>query len=784
MRGALKFGAPFLLVFLGFYYFRQPHVSAVASTPVRFDKWRVLGPGGGGAQFNVAVSPLKPGLVFVASDMSGAYISHDYGSSWRMFNLLSAVRQFAFHPKSASTIYAASTGLWRSVDTGRTWELIFPTSPKGVRFTGEDTGLPVIDGDPSVGIHPIRSVAIDPDAPSNLFLWVANSLYRSNDDGKHWANLATVPSTDRLRYPDSANRLFIDPSSPVSDRRLIITSSAWVANWQRAKLSVNGYGNASSGKVESTCVAKGPIVYASSHLRIQSGVETGGLSQSTDGGATWKRIQPLDLDPASGDIEFPAIGCSYNHPDTVLASFRNLKQPDGKIHFGVVRSTDAGRTWKRVWDESDRPSPRIHDSWITSAFGPDWGEAPLSLAVHPDDPSLIYACDLGRTLRSTDAGSTWDALYSHTVEGGRFATAGLDMTTTYGVHFDPFRAGHLLLSQSDIGPFRSTDNGESWLPAHSGIPSNWRNTTYWAEFDPAVRGRVWAAMSRLHDFPRTKMFRSPPQRWVGGISRSDDSGGSWTPSNTGMGEAVVTHLVVDPQSPKSSRTLYAAAMQRGVFRSTDGGSTWQEKNAGLPSSPRAWRIAQASDGTLYLVLTRKSEAESFGNDTDGSLYHSNDRGEHWSRVFLPRGVNGPTGIAVDPKDNNRLYLSAWGRYRDEAGELAKDGGVYLSTDAGKSWKSVLPTDQFISDVTLDNRSGVAYAAGFQASIWRSEDRGYVWTRIRGFNFKAAQRVIPDPQNPDRIFVTTYGGGLWYGPARGDKDATEDITAPANVRYSR
>ena len=54
------------------------------------------------------------------------------------------------------------------------------------------------------------------------------------------------------------------------------------------------------------------------------------------------------------------------------------------------------------------------------------------------------------------------------------------------------------------------------------------------------------------------------------------------------------------------------------------------------------------------------------------------------------------------------------------------------------------------------------------------DRGRTWQRIRGYNFKWGHRVIPDPDDASRIYVTTFGGSGWHGPAGGDPDAAEDI----------
>ena len=121
-------------------------VSRVANSPSagrdrifrpRLDAWRILGPGGGGAQFFPAVSPHDPNLVLVACDMTGAYISEDGGKSWRMFNLRSPVKFFAFDPLDPQVIYAGAEVLWRSADRGRTWSLVYP-SDSGARIIMPD----------------------------------------------------------------------------------------------------------------------------------------------------------------------------------------------------------------------------------------------------------------------------------------------------------------------------------------------------------------------------------------------------------------------------------------------------------------------------------------------------------------------------------------------------------------------------------------------------------------------------------------------------------------------
>src|SRR5688572_12460234 len=97
------------------------------STPNgRTKEWRVIGVGGGGAMFTPAISPLNSNLAFVSCDMTGSYITKNGGDSWRMFNLRGVVGFYAFDPIDPNVIYANSSALFRSIDAGKTWNVIYP----------------------------------------------------------------------------------------------------------------------------------------------------------------------------------------------------------------------------------------------------------------------------------------------------------------------------------------------------------------------------------------------------------------------------------------------------------------------------------------------------------------------------------------------------------------------------------------------------------------------------------------------------------------------------------
>jgi photosystem II stability/assembly factor-like uncharacterized protein len=191
----------------------------------------------------------------------------------------------------------------------------------------------------------------------------------------------------------------------------------------------------------------------------------------------------------------------------------------------------------------------------------------------------------------------------------------------------------------------------------------------------------------------------------------------------------------------------------------------------LQTEPFAWRLTQAGDGTLYLVVARRSDNGRTGDAEDGALYQSVNGAESWTPLSLPPGTNGPMGLAVDPSNQQRLYLTAWGV---KGASRDTGGGVFLSLDGGKVWKPLFSASQHVYDLTIDPADPrVLYLCGFDSGAYRSSDRGKTWARLQGYNFKWGHRVIPDPADKSKIYITTYGGSVWHGPAKGDPKARED-----------
>ncbi|MGN6490532.1 MAG: hypothetical protein ACTHLE_00945 [Agriterribacter sp.] len=755
----------------------------------RNDSWGYAGYGGGGAMFYPAISPFNANFVLVACDMTGSFVTYDGGNSWRMFNLRGPVHFFTFDPSDSNTVYANSIALFKSTDKGATWNVLYPAASDitAVISKGDHANEIIVTKDSSV--RHVQAFAVDPSDSKKLYAVIAinqkNAFYTSTDGGNGWKKETDI--TEAVR------NIFIVPSSPKHNRIVYLATTSGILTNEGGEWKLN---KAPDGVKKLTTYTGGYdsaqqkfIVYAIAGLSyFNPDGDQSGIYFTADGGKTWDNRQQgivQQQSAGSGMPEWRTVATSALHPAIVYVSYNGFTQGDTSC-IGVAKSEDYGKTWSLVWKDrlangDSKVSSNFTGGWLDERFGPSWGENPFSIGVSPVNPNVCYATDFGRTVISNDGGKTWKQAYTRK-EGSGWASRGLEVTTSYAVETDPFDSSHVFICNTDIGLMESTDGARSWKSAtkNNGVPRQWINSTYWLTFDPEVKGKAWAAMSANHDLPRPKMWRrTGVAGYKGGILATTDAGKTWMPVSTAIGEAAFTYVLIDPSSNKASRTLYACAFGKGVYKSVDGGKTWQQKNNGLEGNePFAWRLVRREiDGILFLIVSRRSEKGEIGTEGDGALYRSANGGESWTKMILPQGTNAPTSIVADAGSPQRLLLSAWGRVNDGAFSADTGGGIFISNDDGHSWKQVMQKDQHIHDITFDKRSNTFYACGFNSSAYRSTDQGETWQRLKGYNFKWGKRVEPDPVHAGKVYIVTFGGGIWYGPAQGDTAAVEDIVTP-------
>jgi photosystem II stability/assembly factor-like uncharacterized protein len=298
----------------------------------------------------------------------------------------------------------------------------------------------------------------------------------------------------------------------------------------------------------------------------------------------------------------------------------------GTAGWGVWHSPDAGKSWTR------HRTPFPLNSRIQA------------LTVLPGEPrGLLAAGDTG-LFASHDGGASW----------ARLGSQG-DLPTVWSLAVDPADPDTLFAGTRPVGLYRSRDGGRRWdrldLPAATecaiGTPFVTRVLV-----DPADARTVWAGVE------------------IDGVFRSMDGGETWTRTVTGLTDLDVHDLALAPTDPPE----VLVSTNGEVFRSADRGETWRPMGVKAKwPLPYARGLAVKPDDPRVLFA---GCGETTTGET-GFVLRSDDGGETWHSLPLPGRPNATIwGLATHAADPGRLV--AWSLF----------GEVYVSEDAGESWRKV------------------------------------------------------------------------------------------------
>lgn len=763
--------------------------------------WEKIGPGGGGSTFMPVFSYENSDNFLVRCDMTGTYLTKDGGQSYQQLNFANGSSAYTYDPADQNTIYIGATVLSRSTDGGVRWKQIFP-KPEDVQekiYRDDHAGFSIKTSDSlyNEAHGSINTIRVDPVNPEAIYFSMGRFFYYTSDGGETWSRKALGFSVDHI-YTNSTS---------AKDEVFIFTSDLLYVFQKQAntftKVDLPHPMSPAFSFTAGTVANGDQIIFYALHNhaaddRPDDNFGRTELWTSQDKGQTWKPAQNTTIANKQAGIKpsYSMIACAeFDAQQAYLVSNRYEEKKangDTLYWYGALKTGNGGETWDWVWKggggsgqygvKDGKGVSNLKDAWAEQAFGGEYIRL-LDAGVYPKDGNVAVVTDWYRTMKTIDGGKTWNEIYSIQQPDSSFVSRGMDVTTNYGVHFDPFDSSHIAISYTDIGYHHSFNGGESWIRSVEGVPSEWVNTCYWLVFDPLVKNKVWSVWSGLHDFPRGKMTRNP--RWKeygkGGVCVSTDGGKTWKPSNAGMGpDSPATSIVLDPGSPPGNRTLYASVYSKGVFKSTDDGETWALKNQGIEENTAAFELTIQENGNLFLTISPTPMHKNGKQGVDfysGALYKSTDGAETWTKLHVSDGLLFPNGVDFDPKDPDRIYLACWsditssdlvgGNVVRAAGVenkmLDMPGGIFLSEDGGKTWNSIFDEDQYVYDVTVDPyHDGRLYANTFNQAAWRSDDRGKTWKKLKGYDFHWGHRVIVDRNDPEKVYLTTYGSSVWHG----------------------
>lgn len=757
------------------------------------DQWQKLGPGGGGATFIPTFSYQSPDNFLIRCDMTGAYISDNGGSTYNQVNFPNGSSAFAFDPNNKNTIYIGASFLHRSKDGGKTWKQIFPKPSQitGEFYFSDHASYTASSSDTLFDNSGISAIRVDPADSKKIFVAMGPSLIYSHDGGATWKK-QSVPEPIISMYTNPRTELFILTGNAI----FTFDKSSYTLKRNALPADMSPVFSITAGTVKGSDKM---MIYALHHDATKPIEGEFGFSEiwtSDNAGSSWKQVtDTIITNKASGvNPSYSMIACAENDAAQVyVVSNRYEEKLNNKYKYwyGALKTNDAGATWGWVWKGGGGSGrygvkdgigvQNLEDAWTEKAFGGEYIRL-MDVGVYPGDGNTAIVTDWYRTMKTNDGGKTWKQVYSQPQRDGSFTSNGMDVTSTYGVHFDPFDKNHIAVSYTDIGYHHSFNGGKSWTRSAEGVPSEWVNTCYWVEFDPQEKNKMWSTWSSIHDIPRGKMTRNPnwKERGRGGVCVSTDGGKTWTPSSEGLGEnSPTTSIVLDKKSAAGNRTLYATVYNKGVFKSVDDGKTWTLKNNGIDSNTAAFEISLAENGTLFLTVSaipQHKDGKKGREFYSGAVYRSTDGAENWTKLKITDGLLFPNGIGIDSSNPNRVYLGCWSDISISdlvGGDVARStggndtlhmaGGIFLSENGGDTWKQVFDKSKYVYDVTPDpHHEGRVYCNTFNGAAYRSDDFGKSWKKIKNYNFHWGHRVVVDETDPENVYLTTFGSSFLHG----------------------
>jgi photosystem II stability/assembly factor-like uncharacterized protein len=187
----------------------------------------------------------------------------------------------------------------------------------------------------------------------------------------------------------------------------------------------------------------------------------------------------------------------------------------------------------------------------------------------------------------------------------------------------------------------------------------------------------------------------------------------------------------------------------GIYKSIDGGKIWKELTNGLPAKPFG-RSAITLAPSAPDNLIAIIEAEKTG------LYISADAGETWKQQSSTVNVvSRPfyfSCLVIDPKDPKRVYRPGFGfSYSDDGGYSFADGGGNVHSDHHALWINPNYTNQMY--------------LGTDGGLYVSNDRGANWMMLSVLPVSQFYHVTYDMKEPYNVYGGLQDNQSWYAPSQ-------------------
>ncbi|MFT5143930.1 MAG: hypothetical protein ACI80V_002445 [Rhodothermales bacterium] len=543
----------------------------------------------------VIVHPEDPDQIWVAGTGSyfepnperGVYKSSDGGATWDrtlFVNDSTGVVDLAMRPDNPDVLFATTwqrvrrvtgsflhgreSAVYRSVDAGDSWEKL-----------GPERGLPDPDDYlDSTGRSRIGRIglAISESFPNAMYAYYTSGtgylgLYKSGDGGDTWQDahpdrsiLQNVGSTD-FGFSWYFGQIRVHPTDP--DRVFIMDASVFRSS----------NGGASWDRKRGTHADHHAMVFHPSNPAAIFEGNDGGVSVSLNGGGTWDKLAPLPI------TQFYEIAFDPVRPERLFGGTQdngtvwtsNGEQGDWQAVFGgdgfyvlpipsdgtTVYAESQGGNMVRVdglFDGNPFPLPLTAGTGIPAGERRNWA---TPLAMDPFDSRTLYY-GTHRIWRTEDAVETpWQAISPDLTNGTDIAKLG----TVTNISISPLDGSVIWAGTDDGNVWVSWDYGTNWNDVTGELPKRWVTRVLPAPDDVATSFVTFSGLK----------WRDSESH----VYRTRDLGATWQDISSGLPEAPVNAIAVDP---RHSDHIFVGT-DIGMFASMDDGLSWFPMDNGMPA---------------------------------------------------------------------------------------------------------------------------------------------------------------------------------------------------------
>jgi len=573
-----------------------------------------------------------------------------------------------------------------------------------------------------------RSTAVAgvPGQPRTFYMGTTGGgVWKTTDGGATWRNVS-----DRVReekpYTPPTVMGDVAPGSALSEFFQEPPPQPPAPTRERAG---DGFRTASVGAIAVAPSDPNVVYVGMGSACLRGNVSPGdGVYKSTDAGESWHRVGLADTQ------HIAKIRVHPKDPNVVyVAAMGHAFGTNAER--GVFRSSDGGRTWRKVLYVGDKAgavdlvmdasNPRVLYAATYESLRQPW------TAISGGPASAIY--------KSIDGGDTWRKL-SEGLPDGTLGRIGLALSPA-----NPNRLWALVEAKEKWGVYRSDDGGKSFRllsPDRNLIQRAWYYTHIYA--DPKDASTVYIL--------NTSMFRS------------EDGGKTFTPIRTPHGD---NHdLWISPDDPQ----VMIESNDGGANVTYNGGRNWSTQ-ANQPTA-ELYRLA-VDDQFPYWLYSGQQDNSAVAipsRSMDGNI----DR-QHW---YIPGGCES-AHVAVDPRNPDITYAGCYGgsigRYDRKLGH-EEDVSPWPQAGVGQQAKDLRYRFQWNQPIRISPHDPQVLYTTSQV-VHRSRDEGKSWEVVSPDltrNDPAKQGYAGGPLNWDNTGVEVYDtifafeespltpGELWAG----------------------